>query len=130
MLSLHDGSAQVQIGMMKMNCQAKDLVFVKSGQKAQKKVSVTARVDSQARQVSLSCDLRGLSLEEALTKADQYLDEAYLAGLHEVTLVHGKGTGVLREGITRHLKKHTHVKSHRLGMYGEGEDGVTVVTLK
>ena len=129
-LSLHDGSAQVQIGMMKMNCQVRDLVFVKSGQKTQKKVSVTAKVDSQARQVSLSCDLRGLSLEEALTKADQYLDEAYLAGLHEVTLVHGKGTGVLREGITRHLKKHAHVKSHRLGMYGEGEDGVTVVTLK
>ncbi len=128
-LSLSDDSAQVQIGVMKMNCSRKDLVFIKSGQKVQKKVSVTARVDSQSRQVSLSCDLRGLSLEEALSKADQYLDEAYLAGLHEVTLVHGKGTGVLRQGITRHLKKHAHVKSHRLGVYGEGEDGVTVVTL-
>ena len=91
---------------------------------------MTAHVNSASRQVGLSCDLRGLSLEEALEKADQYLDEAYLAGLHEVTLVHGKGTGVLRQGITLHLKKHPHVKSHRLGVYGEGEDGVTVVTLK
>ncbi len=129
-LSLDGTNAQVQIGVMKMSCPVSALRFVKREASQRKKVSVTAHVNSQARQVSLSCDLRGMTLEEALTAADQYLDEAYLAGLHEVTLVHGKGTGVLRQGIARHLKKHAHVKSYRLGVYGEGEDGVTVVTLK
>ena len=86
-LSLSDDSAQVQIGVMKMNCSRKDLVFVKSGQKAQKKVSVTARVDSQSRQVGLSCDLRGLSLEEALSKADQYLDEGETISATQVDFV-------------------------------------------
>ena len=57
-------------------------------------------------------------------------DTDTLAGLHEVSIIHGKGTGVLRAGIHRHLKGHMDVKSFRLGVYGEGEDGVTVVTLK
>ena len=59
-----------------------------------------------------------------------YLDEAVMAGLHEVSIIHGKGTGILRAGIQQDLRKNRHVKSFRLGMYGEGETGVTVVTLK
>ena len=78
----------------------------------------------------LSCDVRGMALDEALQEVEQYLDEAVLAGLHEVTIVHGKGTGVLREGIQRHLKTYPQVKSYRRGKYGEGEEGVTVVELK
>ena len=61
---------------------------------------------------------------------EDFPDEATLAGLHEVSIIHGKGTGVLRMGIQRHLKGHMDVKNFRLGVYGEGEDGVTVVTLK
>ena len=67
---------------------------------------------------------------EAMAEVDQYLDEAVLAGLNEVTIVHGKGTGILRDGIQRHLKTQGHVKSFRRGLYGEGEEGVTIVTLK
>ncbi len=59
-----------------------------------------------------------------------YLDEAVLAGLNEVYIIHGKGTGILRAGIQQDLRKNKHVKSFRRGMYGEGEDGVTVVTLR
>lgn len=59
-----------------------------------------------------------------------YLDEAFLAGLKEVTIIHGKGTGILRTSIQQMLRKHPHVDSFRLGKYGEGESGVTVVVLK
>ena len=71
-----------------------------------------------------------ISMDEALNAVDQYLNEAVLAGMGEVSIIHGKGTGVLRSGIQQHLKRHMLVKSYRLGVYGEGEDGVTVVTLK
>ena len=81
-------------------------------------------------QASLECDVRGLSLDEALMEVDNYLDMAVMNGLTEVSIIHGKGTGVLRSGIQKHLKQLPHVKSHRLGIYGEGESGVTIVTLK
>ena len=75
-------------------------------------------------------DLRGLDAEEAIYRTDKYLDEACMSNLGEVTIVHGKGTGVLRKAISNMLKKHPHVKSYRLGVYGEGGDGVTIVEIK
>ena len=74
--------------------------------------------------------MRVLSLEEALQEVDRYIDACMLQSLKNVQIIHGKGTGVLRNGIGQHLKKHPAVKEYRLGRYGEGEDGVTVVTLK
>ena len=71
-----------------------------------------------------------MDAEEACYKTDKYLDEAYMANLGEVTIVHGKGTGVLRKAINDMLKRHPHVKSYRLGEYGEGGDGVTIAILK
>lgn len=78
----------------------------------------------------MSTDLRGMTLDEAVLEADRYLDEAFLAGQTEVMLIHGKGTGVLRAGLRSYLRSHPHVKQLRAGQYGEGEDGVTVVTLQ
>jgi len=75
-------------------------------------------------------DLRGTMVSEGLELADKYLDDAYLSGLAQVTIIHGKGTGALRTAIHNHLKKHPHVKSYRLGVFGEGEHGVTVVEFK
>ena len=73
---------------------------------------------------------RKKTLDEAIAAVDIYLADATLAGLNEVSIIHGKGTGVLRTGIQRHLRTHMNVKKYRDGMYGEGEQGVTVVTLK
>jgi len=92
--------------------------------------SVQVKTGAAERTVHMSCDVRGMALDEALMEVETYLDEAVLAGLHEVTIVHGKGTGILRDGIQKHLKTYPQVKSFRRGKYGEGEEGVTVVELK
>ena len=131
-LSLPDakGEVQLQAGIMKLKAHLSQLRLVEE-EKGKKKVSsVSVSTGAAMRTVSLSCDVRGMALDEALEAVEQYLDEAVLAGLHEVTIVHGKGTGVLREGIQKHLKSYPHVKSFRRGKYGEGEEGVTVVELK
>ncbi len=130
-LSLPDakGEVQLQAGIMKLKAHLSQLRLAE--QPKQKKVSsVTVQSGNMDRTVSLRCDVRGMALDEALEEVEQYLDEAVLAGLHEVTIVHGKGTGVLREGIQKHLKTYPQVKSFRRGKYGEGEEGVTVVELK
>lgn len=122
------GEVQVQAGIMKINVKAKDLRVAKETKEEKKIKKREARLN--LRQVDPSIDLRGMDSEEACYNADKYLDDAYVAGRGEVTLVHGKGTGVLRKAINEMLKKHPHVKSHRLGEYGEGGTGVTVVILK
>ncbi|MEG0986122.1 MAG: endonuclease MutS2 [Clostridia bacterium] len=80
--------------------------------------------------VELECDVRGLTLDEAIMSVDMFLDGAMLQQLKLVNIIHGKGTGVLRSGVQEHLRRHPAVKEYRLGRYGEGEDGVTIVTLK
>jgi len=84
---------------------------------------------AKAQQVSPELDLRGLMVDEALEKVDKFLDDAVLAGLPQVRIIHGKGTGALRKAITEHLKGDPRVVSHRLGGIGEGGDGVTVAKL-
>jgi len=73
--------------------------------------------------------LRHLTVDEALFRLDRYLNDAFMAGLYQVRIVHGKGTGTLRQAVQRVLARHPLVKSFRLGVYGEGEAGVTVVKL-
>ena len=73
--------------------------------------------------------LRGLTVDDALPKLDKYLDDAFMAGLYQVRVVHGKGTGTLRQTVREQLAKHPLVSSYRAGDYGEGGDGVTIVEL-
>ncbi|MGL4569746.1 MAG: endonuclease MutS2 [Clostridium sp.] len=130
-ISLPDnkGEVQVEAGIMKISVKADDLRISSNSQtktKAKKKREVKLNLSN----VETRVDLRGLDAEEACFRTDKYLDDAYMANLAEVTVVHGKGTGVLRKAINDMLKRHPHVKSYRLGVYGEGGDGVTIVTLK
>ena len=124
------GEVAVQAGIMKTKVHFSSLRVLKEESAAKPKVTVHAKTSQGSKTVKMSCDVRGMALDEALQEVDRYLDDATLAGLNEVTVVHGKGMGILRSGIQQHLKKHHHVKSYRLGVFGEGEDGVTVVTLK
>ena len=122
------GMVQVQAGIMKINVKAEELRKIKQTKEEKKIKKREAKLNVKV--VPTSIDLRGMDSEEACYAADKYLDDAYVGGLGEVTLVHGKGTGVLRKAINEMLRKHPHVKSHRLGEYGEGGTGVTVVILK
>lgn len=128
-LSLPDskGEVQVQAGIMKMKVPLKQLRVI---EQEKPKASKVMRAAAAAKTVPMEVDVRGMNLEEATEAVDTYLADAVMAGLNEVSIIHGKGTGVLRTGIQKHLKRHLNVKSFRDGMYGEGEQGVTVVTLK
>jgi len=123
------GEVQLQAGAMKFKAPLAQLRMVSEAQ-PKEKTTVKARTGALTRTVSPECDVRGMNLEEALSAVQLYLDEAVLASLNEVYIIHGKGTGILRAGIQQDLRKNRHVKSFRRGVYGEGEDGVTVVTLK
>ncbi len=124
------GEVQLQAGIMKFKAHISQLRLLKQPAASAKQTSVTARTGAMERSVGMECDVRGMALDEALMAVSQYLDMAVLQGLGEVSIIHGKGTGVLRSGIQQDLRRHPHVKSYRLGVYGEGESGVTIVTLK
>ena len=122
------GKVQVQAGIIKLTT---DLVNIQLINKP--KVQHTASSSSRGLKTStaaLELDIRGCSAEEGIMQLDLYLDNAFTSHLPSVQIIHGKGTGVLRSAVHRHLKAHPHVASYRLGKYGEGEDGVTVVEIK
>lgn len=125
------GEVQVQAGIMKISVKLKDLRRGKAS-KADKKQAKFERREARLnmKSVASSVDLRGMDSEEAIYVTDKYLDEAYMGGLAEVTIIHGNGTGILKKSINALLKSHPHVKSYRLGKYGEGGTGVTVAELK
>jgi DNA mismatch repair protein MutS2 len=79
--------------------------------------------------ISNEVRLRQLTVDEALLKLDKYLNDAFMAGLNQVKVIHGKGTGTIRQAVRGYLARHPLVKSYRPGAYGEGEDGVTIVEL-
>lgn len=123
--------AVVQLGIMKMKVPLDDLELLSSAKSAAKPVQSGANVKrTRGESVRSELDLRGANLEEALMEVDRFLDEALLGNLGQVFIIHGKGTGVLRSGIQEFLRKHKHVKSFRIGSFGEGGTGVTVAELK
>ena len=127
----HKGEATVQAGLMKMKVSLKNMRLSEPDKpdKKAKKASGT-KISVSARPVETEVDVRGMNVEEALLAVDMFIDGAVLNKLRNVQIIHGKGMGILRSGVQDHLRRHPAVKEFRLGMYGEGEDGVTVVTLK
>lgn len=115
---------------MKVNVAVSSLQRISREERKKGKSSTKNIIKSKTAGVKNEVDLRGKNLEEAILDLDKYLDDAYIAGLEQVYIIHGKGTGVLRNGISQLLKKHRHIKAYRLGKYGEGGDGVTVAQLK
>ena len=122
---------QVQIGMIKTNVPVDELEKAHSDNSTKEKpLTSTYSNLSRAKNVKSEINVIGLNVEEAVFVVDKFLDDASLAKLNNVRIVHGKGTGKLMKGIHKFLKTNPHVKSFRLGTYGEGEMGVTVVELK
>jgi len=121
----------VQLGIIKMKVHRNDLRLAPSESAKQRTVQTGAQVKrSKDASVRTELDLRGSTLDEALIEADRFLDEAIMNNLGQVAFIHGKGTGVLRNGIHEWLRKHRHVKSFRLGEYNEGGSGITIADLK
>ena len=127
-----NGNVTVKTGIMKVTVNIKDLSLDQSDSviMATPKRFASSIKRKKASNVSAEIDLRGCLADEAIDLVDKYLDDAYLAGVSPVTIIHGKGTGALRKAVHTFLKTNAHVKSFRLGQYGEGESGVTVVELK
>ncbi|WP_129600548.1 endonuclease MutS2 [Anaerophilus nitritogenes] len=124
------GEVLIQVGIMKVNVNIKSLRLDQEETQKYSKTGAGKIMKQKTQSVKSSIDLRGQTLEEAYMDTDKYLDDAYIAGLSEVTIIHGKGTGVLREGIKKMLRGHKHVRTFRDGAYGEGGTGVTIVELK
>ena len=126
-----DNEVQVQIGAMKLKVNIKFLQAKKSSDKNSKNYEYTKRSDNlKSKSVSSEINLLGLTVDEAIPLVDKYLDDCFMAKLSPVRIVHGKGTGALRNGIQKYLKTNKYVDSFRPGTFGEGEMGVTVVNLK
>ncbi|UOE54622.1 endonuclease MutS2 [Bacillus sp. CMF12] len=123
-----DNEWQVQIGILKMKVAEKDLEYIKSPKPVETKPVAT--VKGKDFHVSLELDLRGERYENALLRVEKYIDDALLAGYPRVSIIHGKGTGALRQGVQEYLKNHRSVKKIRFGEAGEGGTGVTVVEFK
>jgi len=125
---ISDEEFLVQIGIMKMKINQTDLELMEEKQKQQREIQTTGIKRASTAKPEL--DVRGRTVEDAIMEIDRYLDEAFLEGYKQVSIIHGKGTGALRAGLQKFLKEHPHVKQTRIGQFGEGGSGVTVVELK
>lgn len=122
----------VQMGIMKAKIPLAELMLDETPQPKepkQRQQNVRAKV-SKSQFISAEIDCRGQLVDEAVMNIDKYIDDAYLSGLKQIVIIHGKGTGALRAGVQNYLRTNSHVKSYRPGTFGEGEAGVTVVELK
>jgi len=127
------GNLFVQCGIMRTQTNVNDLVMAEEATISTptlKRTNSGKIKMSKSLAVSTEINLLGKTVDEALSELDKYLDDALLAHLPSVRVVHGKGTGALRNAVHSHLKRLKYVKEYRLGEYGEGDAGVTIVTFK
>ena len=124
-----DGSYQLQAGIMKITAKPDEVYLIEETQQQAKKIIERSKREFRNTAAATELDLRGMSAEEAVATLSNFLDSAMLANLAQVRIIHGKGTGVLRKAVQEELKHNRAVKRYRLGVYGEGEDGVTIAEL-
>lgn len=126
------GNLQVQVGIMKIGVNVKDLMLIDSGKKKKPKRNTAygSIYKRKAQSVSTSLDVRGKNLDDAVMDVEKYIDDAFISGLPSVTIIHGRGEGILKKGIHDMLKRNKSVSEFRRGSFDEGGDGVTVVKLK
>ena len=124
------GELTVQMGILQSTVKISDVEIVKEEKqtKQQKTAQYRASVN-KAKSIKPEINLLGMTVDEAIMELDKYLDDACLSHLNQVRIVHGKGTGALRKGVHEYLKRQKYVKSFRLGEFGEGDAGVTIVEL-
>lgn len=125
-----DGTYQLQAGIMKINAKKDEIYLLENEpQKTTQKFIEKTRRQLRNTAVPTELDLRGMDSVEAITVLDQFLDQAIMAKVPSVRIIHGKGTGVLRKAVQTRLRQNRQIKGFRLGVYGEGEDGVTIVEI-
>ena len=133
------GICYVQIGVMRTKVDASKLRLIEEESAPAKKqprkpkgsgVTKTGVESRMTRKLSTELDIRGFASDEGIHEVDQFISDAIMSGVTMLTIIHGRGTGVLKNAVRNHLKRHRSVKSYRPGVYGEGEDGVTIVELK
>lgn len=127
------GNVEIAAGMLKMRVKEESLRLIDKPKAEKKKPVATTKITGDTRatmQVNNRCDLRGLMVDEAIIVLDRFLDDLLRSGLSECTIIHGKGTGALRAGITKYLKSDPRIRTFRLGTFGEGENGVTIAEIK
>lgn len=128
------GNLFVQMGILRSQVNISDLEIIEEPMtitaKQMRRTSTGKMKMSKSLAVSPEINLLGKTVDEAIAELDKYLDDAYIAHVSPVRIVHGKGTGALRNGIHSYLKRQKHVKSYRLGTFGEGDAGVTIVEFK
>ncbi|MBE5806512.1 MAG: endonuclease MutS2 [Clostridiales bacterium] len=128
-----NNEVMVQIGGTKTNIKVTNLELTSESNSSNKTNNIqkhNSKSSLKSKTVSSEINVIGENVEDAIFVIDKYIDDCYLSNLQTARIVHGKGTGKLREGIHQFLKKHPHIKSYRLGTYGEGEMGVTIIELK
>ena len=130
------GNITVQAGIMKMQIKPEEIERIlldpedKPRKEKSKASAISAGSFGKAQTIHLEVDLRGMLTDEGISILDKYLDDAYLAGMPQIRVIHGKGTGAMRKAVHQYLRKAAHVASYRLGTLGEGDTGVTVVEIK
>ena len=128
-----DGGVLVQAGIIKTRVELSNIRLLSNRQKKKQGIGKerrTVKPTASLEPVSMDVDLRGMDSYEAIMTLDSYIDKALRQGLGSITIIHGKGTGVLRNAVQQHLRKHMSIKSYRSGVYGEGENGVTIAEFK
>lgn len=126
-------TVQLQSGMIKMKADISDLRLTGAKKQPKRQTGGTRAVHTGSKASSSansSIDLRGKTVEEAMLDLDKFIDGVLRTGLNEITIIHGKGTGALRKGIHTYLRKHPNIRTFRVGIFGEGEEGVTIAELK